>query len=108
MELNASVSAIITGIIIPFVLPLIMQSHWSSRAKSLVTFGIAIAAGVINAVITGQTADVATVLAGVVIVYQSFNKTGVFDAIGTVTDFTPKLDEVPEPKDDYQANTEEK
>ena len=108
MELNASVSAVITGVIIPFVLPLIMQSHWSSRVKSLVTLGIAIVAGVINTLITGQNADVAAVLGATVVVYQSFNKTGVFDAISQKTDFTPKIDTVPEPAEDYQAGTEEK
>lgn len=108
MELNASVSAVITGIIIPFVLPLIMQSHWSSRAKSLITLGIAVIAGVINATITGQAFDIAMVLSSVVVVYQSLNKTGVFDAISSVTDITPKIDEVPKPTDGYQANMEEK
>ncbi len=108
MELNASVSAVITGLVIPFVLPLIMQSHWSSRTKSLITLGIAIVAGVVNTLITGQNADVAAVLTSTVVVYQSFNKTGVFDTISEKTDITPKLEEVPEPAEDYQANVEEK
>ena len=108
MDLNASVSAVITGIIIPFVMPLIMQTHWSSRVKSLVTLGIALVAGVVNTLITGQNADVIAVLTSTVVVYQSLNKTGVFDAISEKTDFTPKLDEVPTPDEEYQANSEEK
>lgn len=108
MDLDASVSAIITGIIIPFVMPLILQTRWSSRVKSLVTLGIALVAGIVNTIITGQNADVIAVLTATVVVYQSLNKTGVFDTIGTATDFTPKLDEVPTPAEDYQANTEEK
>lgn len=108
MNLDASVSAIITGIIIPFVMPLILQSRWSSRVKALVTLGIALAAGVINTIVTGQNADVIAVLTATVVVYQSLNKTGVFDTISNATDITPKLDEVPTPTGDYQANTEEK
>lgn len=108
MNLDASVSAIITGIIIPFVMPLILQSRWSSRVKSLVTLGIALAAGIVNTIITGQNADVIAVLTATVVVYQSLNKTGVFDTISNATDITIKQDEVPTPPQGYQANTEEK
>lgn len=108
MDLNASVSAVVTGVVIPFVMPLIMQSHWSSRVKSLVTLGIALVAGVVNTLITGQNADIIAVLTSTVVVYQSLNKTGVFDTISQATDITPKLDEVPTPAEDYQAGTEEK
>ena len=103
MELNASVSALVTGIIIPFVLPLIMQTKWSSKVKSLVTLGLALLAGLINAAITGQVADIATVLTGTVVVYQSLNKTGVFTAISEATDFNKTQDEVPTPPTDYKA-----
>ena len=85
MELDPSVSAVLTGIIIPFVLPLIFKSKWSSRTKAIVTFLIALAGGIINTVITGVVSDIPAVLTSVVVVYQMFNKTGVFDAIGEIT-----------------------
>ncbi len=107
MELNASVSAVITGIIIPFVLPLIMQTKWSSRVKSLVTLGIALIAGVINTILTGQNADVIAVLTATVVVYQSFNKTGVFDTISEATDLNKDKDTLPTPPEGYQAGLEE-
>lgn len=107
MELNASVSAVVTGVIIPFILPLIMQSKWSSKTKSLVTLGIALVAGVINTILTGQGADIATVLTGTVVVYQSLNKTGIFDTISEATDFNKDKDSVPTPPEGYKAGAEE-
>ena len=85
MVLDPSLSSIITSVVIPFVLPLIMRTKWSSRTRALVTFAIALAAGIINAIITGTISDIPTVLTGVVVVYQMFNKTGVFDEIGGLT-----------------------
>lgn len=85
MQLDPSLSAVITGVVIPFVLPLIFNSKWSSKTKAIITFVFALAGGVINAIVTGTIADIPTVLSGVVIVYQMFNKTGVFDNIGNLT-----------------------
>lgn len=104
MELDPSVSSIITGIIIPFVLPLLMQTKWSSKTKALITFAVAIIAGVVNAFISGNSTDIAVVLMSVVAVYQSLNKTGVFNTISEATDFKPTtVDEVPNPPEDYKA-----
>lgn len=104
MELDPSVSSIITGIIIPFVLPLLMQTKWSSKTKSLITFAVAIIAGVVNAIISGNSTDIAVVLMSVVTVYQSLNKTGVFNTISEATDIkSKKVDAVPNPPEDYKA-----
>lgn len=104
MELDPAVSSIITGIVIPFVLPLIMQSHWSSKTKALITFVVAIAGGIVNALISGNATDIAVVLMSVVAVYQSLNKTGVFNTISEATDIKqPEVDEVPNPPEDYRA-----
>lgn len=104
MELDPSVSSIITGIVIPFVLPLLMQTKWSSKTKALITFAVAIAAGIVNAVISGNSTDIAVVLMSVVAVYQSLNKTGVFNTISEATDIKPaEVDEVPTPPEDYKA-----
>ena len=104
MELDPAVSSIITGIIIPFALPLLMQTHWSSKTKALITFFVAIAAGVVNAIISGNATDIAVVLMSVTAVYQSLNKTGVFNTISEATDFTsPEVDQLPTPPKDYKA-----
>ena len=104
MELDPSVNSIITGIIIPFVLPMLTQTKWSSKTKALITFVVAIIAGIINAAISGNATDIAVVLMSVVTVYQSLNKTGVFDTISEATDFKEtEVDEVPNPPKDYKA-----
>lgn len=76
-------TAILLGFITTFIVPLISQSKFSSKARQLIAMGLSIAAGFISVAISGQW-SVGNVVGSVMLsivasqsFYQSLNKTGV-------------------------------
>lgn len=89
---TADYTTILLGFITTFIVPLISQSKFSSKARQLIAMGLSIAAGFISVAISGQW-SVGNVVGSVMLsivasqsFYQSLNKTGVFGAIEQATD----------------------
>lgn len=89
-------SAILLGFLVTFIVPLISQSHFSSRVRQIIAIVLAIGAGFLNVAISGQW-DAANLVASVMLsivasqsFYQSLNKTGVFGAIENITDINKR------------------
>lgn len=84
-------TTILLGFITTFIVPLISQSKFSSKARQLIAMGLSIAAGFISVAISEQW-SVGNVVSSVMLsivasqsFYQSLNKTGVLGAIERTT-----------------------
>lgn len=108
MEIDSTMWAVLTGMVIPFISPLFSQWKWSSNKRQLFVFIISIVSGIVNALISGEITSIPVVLGSVVAVYQSLNKTGIFEKIENATSITTVVDEVPTPPEDYKAGGSDK
>ena len=89
-------ASILMGFVATFVVPIVSQSHFSSKTRQLIAMATAIIAGFISVLMSGEWSM--TNVAGSIMLaivasqafYQSLNKTGIFGSIENVTDLGDK------------------
>ena len=89
--------AIVVGFVLPMVIPIITQSHWTSQVKSIVAFALMLAAAVGTAAVQGKlnTAQLVPtmlyVMGTAIASYRAlWRPIGAVDALETATDLPTK------------------